>query len=362
MTGELVVDIQKRYPKGATVRAAFSQPAGGFHATVLFGPSGSGKTTILRCLAGLEWPQQGTIRFAGQTWFDADRGIHLRPQQRGVGFLFQDYALFPHLTVRENVAYGLGHLEASTRGSRVAGLLEMLALSGLDARRPNELSAGQQQRVALARAIAPRPKLLLLDEPLSALDTPTRESLRQELRRVLVEIATPAIVVTHDPIEAVLLADRAVVLADGAVRQTGPIDEVFSRPADPTVARTVGVETVQPGEIVSVRDGLATVRAGTAELLAVAAGLGPGRVFVCIRGEDVTLQRDPEPLTSARNRLAARVIQTTPEGALVRVTLDCGFPLTALVTRPAAQELSLQIGEPITALIKAPAIHLVPRA
>lgn len=361
MTGELVADFEKRWPRGATIRAAFSQPAGGFHATVLFGASGSGKTTILRCLAGLERPQRGFVRLGDQTWFDAPQSIHLRPQQRGVGYLFQDYALFPHLSVERNVAYGLRGMALRERRRRVGGLLEMLALSGLEARKPHELSAGQRQRVALARAVAPRPRLLLLDEPLSALDTPTRQSVRGELRRLLAEIDTPAVLVTHDPIEAVALADRAVVLADGAVRQAGPIDEVFSRPADPIVARTVGIETIQPGRIMSVADGLATVRAGTAELLAVSEGLSPGPVYVCIRGEDVTLERNPQPLTSARNRLAARVISLVPEGPLLRVTLDCGFALTALITRPAAEQLTLAAGEQITALVKAPAVHLVMR-
>ena len=361
MSGQLVADFEKHYPRGATIRASFSQPAQGFHATVVFGPSGSGKTTVLRCLAGLVRPERGSIRFSDQVWFDSARGIHCRPQQRGVGFLFQDYALFPHLTVAKNIAFGLGRVSATDRRTRVAALLELLGLSGLEDRYPRELSAGQQQRVALARAVAPRPRLLLLDEPLSALDTPTRQTLRGELRRILVEIDTPAVIVTHDPIEAVSLADQAVVLADGSVRQAGPIHEVFSRPVDGTVARTVGIETIHPAQIVGVCEDLATVRAGTAELLALSAGLAPGPVYVCIRGEDVTLERNPDPQTSARNRLPATVSTLVPEGPLLRVILDCGFPLTAVITRPAAEQLGLQPGERLTALVKAPAIHLVPR-
>jgi molybdate transport system ATP-binding protein len=361
MNGQLVADFEKHYPLGATVRASFSQPAQGFHATVVFGPSGSGKTTVLRCLAGLERPQQGSIRIGDQTWFDAHRGVHLRPQQRGVGFLFQDYALFPHLTVEKNIGFGLKRVAPGERRRRVAALMEMLGLSGLHERYPRQLSAGQQQRVALARAVAPRPRLLLLDEPLSALDTPTRQTLRGELRRILVEIDTPAVIVTHDPIEAVSLADQAVVLADGVVRQAGPIHEVFSRPIDPVVARTVGIETIHPAQLVAVSEGLATVRAGTAELLALSAGLAPGPVYVCIRGEDVTLERNPEPQTTARNRLPGRIVSLLPEGPLLRVLLECGFPLTALITRPAADQLGLQPGDQVIALIKAPAIHLVPR-
>jgi molybdate transport system ATP-binding protein len=359
---ELIADFEKRYRSGATVRAAFSQPAEGFFSTVLFGPSGSGKTTILRCLAGLERPERGTICNGPHTWFDAERRIHLRPQARGVGFLFQDYALFPHLTVERNIAYGLTRASRRERRARVGSLMDLLGLSGLGARHPHELSAGQQQRVALARAVAPRPKLLLLDEPLSALDAPTRQTLRSELRRALAALATPAILVTHDPLEAVALADRAVVLSEGAIRQSGAIHEVFSRPADPTVARIVGVETIAPATLLETRDGLAFVRAGSAELLALdPGGLAPGPVYVCIRGEEVTLERSQPAQTSARNRLPARVIAIHPEGATVRVILDCGFALTAQITRPAAEQLALAEGQPVVAQLKAPAIHLVAR-
>lgn len=361
MSAQLVVDFEKRYLSGAVIRAAFSQPAEGFFSTVLFGPSGSGKTTVLRCLAGLERPDRGSIRADDQVWFDADARTYLAPQARGIGFLFQDYALFPHLTVERNIGYGLGRTPRGDRRRRVLSLMEMLGIAGLEARYPHQLSAGQRQRVALARAVAPRPRLLLLDEPLSALDAPTRHLLRQELRTALSELNTPAIVVTHDPLEAVALADQAVVLCDGQVRQKGPTHEVFSRPVDPEVARIVGVETIEAATVVDVRDGLATVRVGSIELLALAVNAVAGPVYLCIRGEEVTLERGEPPQTSARNRLAARVMALHPEGATVRVALDCGFPLTALITRPAAEQLGLATGERVIALVKAPAIHLVPR-
>jgi molybdate transport system ATP-binding protein len=361
MSPMLLVDFEKRYTNGAVVRARFSQPAGGFSSTVLFGPSGSGKTTVLRCLAGLERPQRGSISLNDHTWFDADRKVDLRPQVRGIGFLFQDYALFPHLTIERNIAYGLHELDKSARRKRVELLLEMLELNGVGQRYPHQLSAGQQQRAALARAVAPRPKLLLLDEPLSALDAPTRQSLRRELRRILEKLNTPTIVVTHDPLEAVALADQAVILVDGAIRQQGAVHEVFSRPADPSVARIVGVETVESGRVIEVVDGLARVQVGKAELLAIAPGVGIGPVYVCIRAEEVTLERGQSMQTSARNRLTARIVSLHPEGALVRVIMDCGFPLTALVTRPAVEQLALAEGQTVIALVKAPAIHLVGR-
>jgi molybdate transport system ATP-binding protein len=271
--------------------------------------------------------------------------------------LFQDYALFPHLTVAQNVGYGVGRAE---RQGQVATILETFGLVGLDNRYPAQLSGGQQQRVALARAIVCRPRLLLLDEPLSALDGPTREQLRLELRRWLADCNAPAVIVTHDRTEAIALADTVVVLDNGRVCQSGPVNEVFTRPADLSIARIVGIETIEPARIVSVVDGLATVQVGPAQLTAVANG-ATGEVFLCVRGEDVVLQQGIAEHTSARNQLKATVKSLVSEGALIRVGLDCGFRLTALVTRPAADELGLKEGQAVTALVKAPAIHLVQR-
>ncbi|HSZ55927.1 MAG TPA: ABC transporter ATP-binding protein [Tepidisphaeraceae bacterium] len=358
MSHALIADFEHRHDSGTIVRARLQQDDHSARITVLFGPSGSGKTTILRCLAGLDRPHSGIIRLGSNVWFDSAHHIHLRPQQRGVGYLFQEYALFPHLRVDQNIGYGLSR---PGRHGRVGELMELLGLRGLKDRYPHELSAGQRQRVALARAVAPKPKLLLLDEPLSALDAPTRQSLRGELRRLLTQLATPAVVVTHDPIEAVALADRAVVLTDGHVLQEGPISEVFSRPASPEVARIVGIETIEPATVERVQNGLATVRAGNVELVAVARDVRPGPVYLCIRGEEVILERGQPAQSSARNQLVAKVSWMSPEGALIRVGLDCGFRLTALITRPASEQLLLREGETVTALVKAPSIHLVSR-
>jgi molybdate transport system ATP-binding protein len=361
MSEQLHVDFERRYPSGATVVAAFDLPAEGASVTAIFGPSGSGKTTILRCLAGLDRPQSGRIQFAKRTWFDATAGVMLPPQRRGIGFLFQDYGLFPHLSVESNIGYGLSRLRFSERRIRISELLSVLEISELSHRKPHELSAGQQQRVALARAIAPRPKLLLLDEPLSALDAPTRETLRRELRRLLVQFATPAIVVTHDLTEAIALADTAIIIDQGKILQAGPLSEVFSRPADDRVARIVGVETIDAGNVTAISNGLATVHVGNVDLLAVAnmVSIGPASVF--IRGEDVILERAATSDTSARNRLPATVKWITPEGALVRVGLDAGITLTALITRPASESLHLHVGDQLIAVIKAQAIHLSAR-
>jgi molybdate transport system ATP-binding protein len=355
MSGELAVDIARQFPRGPRVGAAFNLPSDHFSVTVLFGPSGCGKTTVLRCLAGLERPDEGHIRFGPETWFDA--GTFLAPQARDVGFLFQDYALFPHLSVAGNVGYGLPR---AARPARVAELLSLLHLEGLAGRYPAQLSGGQQQRVALARAIARRPRLLLLDEPLSALDAPTREHLRGGLRRLLAALGTPTLMVTHDRLEVIALADRVLVMEQGRVLQAGAVQDVFSRPADVAVARIVGVETVLPGRVLRVEDGLAVVDVNGVSLLALPPPTATEEVHVCVRAEEVLLQRDAGA-SSARNRLRGRAVSLTPEGPMVRVLLDCGFALTALITRRACEEMALREGDTVTALVKAPALHLIAR-
>jgi molybdate transport system ATP-binding protein len=360
--GFLSFQIERRYRDGPTVRAALEIPLDQAPVTVLFGPSGSGKTTVLRCLAGLDRPEGGFIRFGGEEWFDAASRRWLPPQRRGVGLLFQDYALFPHLTVRGNVGYGLAGLPASEREARVRETARLLRVEDLLGRRPPGLSGGQRQRVALARALAPRPRLLLLDEPLSALDGPTREELRGELRALLSRAGVPALVVTHDRVEALALGDRLAVLADGAVRQVGPVHEVFGAPADLAVARVVGTENVLPARLVGREAGLAVAEIGAVRILAVDPGHLDGDAFACIRAEEVILEPGAGGVTSARNRLPGSVLSLAPEGALVRVALDCGFRLVALVTRQGAEQLGLAPGQAIAALIKAPSVRLVPRA
>jgi molybdate transport system ATP-binding protein len=236
----LEADFERSYASGQSVQAALYRSVDEFSVTALIGPSGCGKTTVLRCLAGLDQPNRGRVAFGDEVWFDVSRRINRHPQERGIGYLFQDYALFPHRTVFDNIAFGLDRSPRAAVRQRVGDLMAVLQLAGLDGRFPHELSGGQQQRVALARTVAPRPRLLLLDEPLSALDSPTRAELRGELRRLLAEWGIPTIVVTHDPSEVTAFADEVVVLCDGRIRQQGPVDEVLSRPVDAEVARIVG--------------------------------------------------------------------------------------------------------------------------
>ncbi len=364
---ELTAEFEKHFPGGPVIRVELRRPADASSLTVLFGPSGSGKSTTLRCLAGLDRPERGTIRFGDEIWFDAVRGIFLPPQRRRIGYLFQDYALFPHLRVAQNIGYGLGKIAAPERRQRIEEITALLGLAGLEDRYPRQLSGGQQQRVALARALVCRPRLLLLDEPLSALDAPTRDHLRRQLRHWLVELRMSTILVTHDRIEALALADHVVVFEAGRVCQSGSVQQVFSAPVDRAVARIVGVDTIERGIVVQVADGLATIQVGPKQLIALAPprrnGGRDGEVYVCIHAEDVMLEKRGADLSqsSARNHLLGHIRSVDREGPMMRVNLDCGFPLKALITNQAYQNMGLRERDEIVAVVKAPSIHLIAR-
>jgi len=217
---------------------------------VLFGPSGAGKTLTLQCLAGLIPPNAGRIVVDGHVLFDSASGVNVPAQARRVGYVFQGYALFPHLTVTENVGFGLRDLPRARRAERAAAVIERLGLAGLEHRYPRELSGGQRQRVALGRALAIDPALLLLDEPLSALDAPLRRALRDELRALLTDLGTAAVLVTHDFTEAYRLGDRIVVYDAGRVVQSAPRSELLWQPASESVARIMGIRNVLRGTVV----------------------------------------------------------------------------------------------------------------
>ena len=296
----VAVDIRRRLGTFA-LDVAFEAD----HETVvLFGHSGSGKSVTLAAVAGLLRPDAGTIHIGGRTVFDAARGVHLPPQQRNVGYVVQHLALFPHLTARENVAYGLVGHDRAVRDRRVAELFALLSLEGLEARLPRQLSGGQQQRVALARALARPVDALLLDEPFSALDEQLRGDLRAELLRLRRELALPVIFVTHDLREAHLLGDRIAVMDGGRVLQFAPREEVFHRPRSRRVAELTGVRNLLEGHVRD--DGAVEVRglplrtsdspgASGAPRAAPARGAA---VDVAIRAERCNLRRlDPdEPL------------------------------------------------------------------
>lgn len=243
--GRLQVRVAKRLP-GFALDADW---AAGEEVVALFGPSGAGKTLTLQCLAGLVRPDSGRIVVNGAVLYDSERGNDVPPQKRRLGYVFQGYALFPHLSVEGNVAYGLRRLTRADRRRRTEEVLHRLGLADLRARRPRELSGGQQQRVALARALAVDPELLLLDEPLSALDAPLRRQLRLELMSIVREWGKATVLVTHDLSEAFQLADRVVVYEAGRVVQQSPKTELLSAPASERVAQLMGVRNILHGTV-----------------------------------------------------------------------------------------------------------------
>ncbi len=346
----LIADIDKRFDGGSKVEVSLQIPEGAT-TTILFGPSAAGKTTVLRCIAGLEKLSRGRIVFDGSDW------TNIPPQGRPIGFLFQDYALFPHLRVRDNIAYGVRESSGV-----VESFASMLKVNDVLDRWPSELSGGQQQRVALARALARKPRLLLLDEPLSALDAATRDHVRAELARLLHDLAIPAIVVTHDWVDALTLGDRMFVMGGGRILQEGSPQEVFARPQNTEVAAAVGVETVAAGRIQSRQAGVAMLAVGSAQLAAADPGGEAMDFYVCIRGEDVTVERGRAERSSARNHLSGTVAEIIPAGILMKVIMDVGFEITALVTRQAAEDLGLSRGAAVVAVFKASAVHLIPKA
>ncbi|KMP10477.1 hypothetical protein UZ36_07460 [Candidatus Nitromaritima sp. SCGC AAA799-C22] len=358
MAEKLLIDIQKKFPESQVSMRTELDLATNW--TVLFGPSGAGKTTVLRCLAGLEKPDQGHIRFGDETWFDSGGSSFVPPQKRNIGFFFQDYALFPHLSVSGNIGYNLTGFPSDKKEERVNGTIEAFGLSGLEARNVRTLSGGEKQRVALARTLCRQPRLLLLDEPLSALDAPSRIRFRKELRRMLDRFDIPVILVTHDRTEALSLGDQMIVMDRGSVLQEGPITEVFSKPNGKTTAGIVGMENVFPGHLSGKKDGLAIVKVQDTTLEAVDSGLQTGPVMVGIRAEDIVLGTAGPTRSSARNQLQGIVRSVAPEESLVRLTVDCGFSIDALITKESREEMGLEVSKEVTLSVKATVIHLFP--
>jgi ABC-type sulfate/molybdate transport systems ATPase subunit len=308
----------------------------------LVGPSGAGKSTVLRAIAGLV-PTRGRITAGGETWLDSNRGVELAPEQRSVGMVFQDYALFPHLTVRKNVEFG-------RKGQ--AGLLERFGLAGLVDAKPRELSGGERQRVALARALAPDPAVLLLDEPLAALDAHTRAEIRGELQFLLREADRPTLVVSHDFEDAATLAARVGVLVEGRLRQLGTPTELVAAPADPFVASLTGANVLR-GHARRV-NGLTELELPTGEVIR-STDRAEGDAVAIIYPWEVTLARTP-PDDSAQNHIRGVVASLVPVGNRVRVRVG---PLTAEITADSSNRLALRVDGQAVASFKATATKLL---
>jgi thiamine transport system ATP-binding protein len=312
----------------------------------LLGPSGCGKTTTLRVIAGFDRPDAGTVTLDGRDL------LPVPPEKRRIGFVFQNYALFPHMTVEANVAYGVRFDRRINARDRVRELLALVGLQGFERRRPAELSSGQQQRVALARALAPRPRLLLLDEPLSALDAKLRETLRSEIRRIQRDVGQSTLYVTHDQEEALALSDRIAVMADGRIEQAGAPKEVYLAPQTPFVAGFVGPTNRLAGTVAGREGSRVLVRVNEATIRVPDPGVRIGDpVLVFLRLEALRVDG------SAGNRIAGLLGAVTYQGAssLLEVASALG-PLRVRVAEDRAGEFhigdSVILGfEPADALV-----------
>ena len=314
--------------------------------TALVGPSGAGKTSVLRAVAGLARPRRGRVALGDETWFDAERRVCRAPDERRVGLVFQEYALFPHMSVRDNVGFG--------GKERVDELMERFQIAHLASTKPAELSGGERQRVALARALARDPGVLLLDEPLSALDAHTKSIVRAELYELLRELQLPVLLVTHDFEDAAALAEEVGVVVDGRLRQLASPQELVARPADGFVASFTGANLLH-GTAVHREADLTTVTLASGERL-YSTDEAEGEVGVVVYPWEVSVARE-QPADSALNHLRGEVGSVFEIGNRVRVRIG---PLTAEVTAASAAKLGLAAGGVAVATFKATGTRLVP--
>jgi molybdate transport system ATP-binding protein len=342
--GDLVLDVELAAERGECLALA--------------GPSGAGKTSVLRVAAGLLTPEQGRVDANGDTWLDTERGIDVPAEERRCGYVFQHYALFPHLSAWQNVAYPLRGLSRSERRARAVELLERFGLRERADARPHTLSGGERQRVAVARALARRPDVLLLDEPLSALDARTRAAAARELGGVLRESEAPTLLVTHDFAEAAQLGDRVGIIDRGRVVQLGTPSELAATPRSAFVADFTGAVVLTgvahsgAGGVTRVElDGGGTITSTDAADGAVAASVYPWEIGIEPVGT--------EPHGSPENRLAAEVASITTVGSRVRLGLAGPQPLVAEVTLASVERLGLRPGGRVVAVWKASATRLV---
>lgn len=341
--GRFGLDLSLEVPAGFTL--------------VLVGESGSGKTTALRLLAGLSDPDGGRVTWNEETWYDHRSRTTIPAWKRPLSYVQQDYALFPHLSLFENIAFGLRSLNRSPAEihRRVGEELERFQLAGLAKHRPDQLSGGQQQRAALARALVLDPALLLLDEPLSALDLAARRAIRGQLRAVLGSLTCATVLVTHSPVEAQVFGDRIAVLDQGRIVQNGTREDLLRHPRSSYIAEFMGVNLLY-GAIVA-RDGRGLARLGTAdgEISVVDPGGFESGMFVTVNPREITLHRAP-PAGSAQNVFQGPVTELIPEpphGERVRIALATRPPLVAEVTRAAVDGLALAEGSMVYASFKA---------
>lgn len=328
---------------------------------VIIGPNGSGKTTLLLSLALLLRPAGGAIYYHGQPVNNGSEMLRLR---RRFAVVFQEPLLL-NTTVWGNVTLGLRlrGIEKEETKNRAKKWLERFGISSLAQRQAWTLSAGEAKRVSLAQAFALQPEIIFLDEPFTALDSPTRQALVEDFESVLRETRVSTVMVTHDRTEALTLSNRVAVLMDGCIRMMGSPQEVFSCPADDRTASFVETGNVLNGTVSSHDDGLASIDIGGFQLYAVSDIAEATKVTVCLHHEDITLLAPSSQTTpsSARNQLKGKLVKAFPLGSQVRVTIDCGFPLVVLITKRSWEDMELAVGQEVVASFKASSLHLIPR-
>ncbi len=332
--------------------------------TVLFGPSGAGKSTLLDCVAGLASPDEGFIKLKEEIFFDSGQGISLAPQKRGIGYVFQSLALFPNMTVEENVSYGISHLSASERSGRLERILSTFHVQNLRRRRPAELSGGEKQRVALARSVVTEPRILLLDEPLTGLDGGLRQSILQDLREWNTTHRIPILYVTHNQEEVNAIGDRVLAMDAGQVRESGMPGAVLDAPRSLGLAQAAGFENLLQGKVIEHRatDGAMRValEADLCELEVPLQAVQLGEsVQVAIRAGDILLATHAPQGLSARNVLPGTVESVEVRGTVAIVRVLAGVRFTVHVTPGAMRSLELAPGLILWLVVKTHSCHLV---
>lgn len=334
---------------------------------ILFGPSGAGKTTLLDCIAGLTKPDAGHLSIGGGVFFDSTNHVDVPVTKRNIGYVFQDLALFPHLDVEANVAYGLSSFAAAERRARVAQALQSIGIGSLAQRRPSELSGGERQRVALARALVMKPSILLLDEPLAALDLPVRMKIADDLRRSILGSPIPVLYVTHSRDEVFMLGEHLLVLERGGIVAEGTPHRVLSAPRGETVAQLAGFENIFDATVTSIHEdrGTMTCRFGTSEsnpveletpLVRYHAG---DHLRVGISAGDILLATEKPVGLSARNILRGRLLSLNQRDAIIVARVDCGIEFAAHLTLGARDSLGLAPGREVWVIVKTHSCHLL---
>ncbi len=319
---------------------------------VILGPSGAGKSVLLDLIAGFILPRRGRVLL------DNVDVTYLPTEKRHLGYMFQSNALFPNMNVYENVKFGLRYAGLPNHQRRTEDMMDLVGISKLRDRTPRTLSGGEQQRVALARSLIVEPRILLLDEPLSALDTRSRDVLREELRDVVNQFEITALFVTHDQTEARLLADRLGVMCEGQLIQTGSVRQVFDKPKDSRVATFLGMENIFEGTVVSQEGGIIVADIGNATIEAVADNRKGERILLGIRPENITLMRE-QTVSSARNTFNGTIRQVLDFGPINKVIVDCGFTLSAYVTNTSTETLGLEKGIEVGVAFKAVGVYVI---